>query len=86
MYRSYYKCATPGCNIRKHVERSCNDPKDVITTYKGGKHNHVVPIPNTNNYNIANNNASELILNNEESYLMHEKYDGIAEEGDGVVC
>jgi hypothetical protein len=44
-----------------------------------------VPIPKTNNYNIANNNASELILNNEESYLMHENYDGVAEE-DVVVC
>ncbi|XP_038893277.1 probable WRKY transcription factor 4 [Benincasa hispida] len=32
--RSYYKCTTPGCNVRKHVERASMDPKAVITTYE----------------------------------------------------
>ncbi|EYU27515.1 hypothetical protein ABFS82_13G151100 [Erythranthe guttata] len=40
--RSYYKCTSAGCNVRKHVERACNDLKSVITTYEG-KHNHDVP-------------------------------------------
>ncbi|KAG8366395.1 hypothetical protein BUALT_Bualt17G0075200 [Buddleja alternifolia] len=40
--RSYYKCTSPGCNVRKHVERAATDPKAVITTYEG-KHNHDVP-------------------------------------------
>ncbi|KAJ9554432.1 hypothetical protein OSB04_018477 [Centaurea solstitialis] len=40
--RSYYKCTSQGCNVRKHVERDANDPKGVITTYEG-KHNHDVP-------------------------------------------
>ncbi|KAL6538516.1 WRKY transcription factor [Orobanche gracilis] len=40
--RSYYKCTSPGCNVRKHVERASNDLKSVITTYEG-KHNHDVP-------------------------------------------
>lgn len=40
--RSYYKCTSPGCNVRKHVERACHDLKSVITTYEG-KHNHDVP-------------------------------------------
>ncbi|XP_010535225.1 PREDICTED: probable WRKY transcription factor 10 [Tarenaya hassleriana] len=44
--RSYYKCTTPGCNVRKHVERASQDIKSVITTYEG-KHNHDVPPPRT---------------------------------------
>nr|QWQ79525.1 WRKY transcription factor protein 7 [Zanthoxylum armatum] len=40
--RSYYKCTTPSCNVRKHVERASTDPKAVITTYEG-KHSHDVP-------------------------------------------
>ncbi|KAL8531236.1 hypothetical protein ACS0TY_008023 [Phlomoides rotata] len=40
--RSYYKCTTPGCTVRKHVERASHDPRAVITTYEG-KHNHDVP-------------------------------------------
>ncbi|CAL5094311.1 unnamed protein product [Urochloa decumbens] len=41
--RSYYKCTTPGCPVRKHVERACHDTRAVITTYEG-KHNHDVPV------------------------------------------
>ncbi|KAI4368928.1 hypothetical protein MLD38_017429 [Melastoma candidum] len=40
--RSYYKCTSPGCPVRKHVERACQDLRSVITTYEG-KHNHDVP-------------------------------------------
>ncbi|KAF5959288.1 hypothetical protein HYC85_000497 [Camellia sinensis] len=41
--RSYYKCTSPGCSVRKHVERACRDLKSVITAYEG-KHNHEVPV------------------------------------------
>ncbi|KAK9673473.1 hypothetical protein RND81_12G169500 [Saponaria officinalis] len=40
--RSYYKCTSAGCNVRKHVERASHNLKYVITTYEG-KHNHEVP-------------------------------------------
>ena len=37
--RSYYKCTSQGCNVRKHVERSQHNPKCIVTTYEG-QHNH----------------------------------------------
>nr|WGV38253.1 WRKY [Loropetalum chinense var. rubrum] len=40
--RSYYKCTSAGCLVRKHVERASHNLKSVITTYEG-KHNHEVP-------------------------------------------
>ncbi|XP_074381235.1 WRKY transcription factor SUSIBA2-like [Apium graveolens] len=40
--RSYYKCTSAGCPVRKHVERASNNLKSVITTYEG-KHTHEVP-------------------------------------------
>ncbi|KAH7542783.1 hypothetical protein FEM48_Zijuj02G0111500 [Ziziphus jujuba var. spinosa] len=62
---SYYKCTSPGCPVRKHVERASHDLRAVITTYEG-KHNHDVPaargsgshsvnrpLPNNNNNNAA---------------------------------
>ncbi|PON72785.1 WRKY domain containing protein [Parasponia andersonii] len=45
--RSYYRCTSLKCNVRKHVERASDDPKAFITTYEG-KHNHDMPIRNPN--------------------------------------
>ncbi|CAM8992455.1 unnamed protein product [Rhodiola kirilowii] len=51
--RSYYKCTSVGCSVRKHVERASNDLKSVITSYEG-KHNHEVPAAR----NISHFNSS----------------------------
>ncbi|GMI66280.1 hypothetical protein HRI_000297300 [Hibiscus trionum] len=40
--RSYYRCSTPGCPVKKHVERASHDAKLVITTYEG-RHGHDLP-------------------------------------------
>ncbi|KAL5700815.1 hypothetical protein ACHQM5_026222 [Ranunculus cassubicifolius] len=40
--RSYYRCTNATCGVKKRVERSCDDPSLVVTTYEG-KHTHVSP-------------------------------------------
>ncbi|CAL1385323.1 unnamed protein product [Linum trigynum] len=55
--RSYYKCTSLGCSVRKHVERASHNLKYVITTYEG-KHNHEVPA--ARNSNSLSSNGSSL--------------------------
>ncbi|KAF6146875.1 hypothetical protein GIB67_018528 [Kingdonia uniflora] len=45
--RSYYRCTSINCNVRKHVERTSDDPTAFITTYEG-KHNHDMPSAKNN--------------------------------------
>ncbi|KAI7757540.1 hypothetical protein M8C21_032779 [Ambrosia artemisiifolia] len=56
--RSYYKCTSAGCNVRKHVERSPSDPKSVITTYEG-KHNHDIPVSKHRGY-FSNDSGGQM--------------------------
>ncbi|KAK6157094.1 hypothetical protein DH2020_011342 [Rehmannia glutinosa] len=40
--RSYYRCTSQKCSVKKRIERSYQDPSVVITTYEG-QHNHHSP-------------------------------------------
>lgn len=77
IYRSYYKCTTTGCNVRKHVERASTDPKAVITTYEG-KHNHDVPAGKNSSHNTANSNASQIKPHNTGTNLGNNNQQPIA--------
>ncbi|KAK1435563.1 hypothetical protein QVD17_01329 [Tagetes erecta] len=57
--RSYYKCTSTGCTVRKHVERASHDLKSVITTYEG-KHNHEVPAARNSAHNSATTQAQSV--------------------------
>lgn len=45
-FRSYYRCTTATCNVKKRVERSYSDPSVVVTTYEG-QHIHPSPLLST---------------------------------------
>ena len=38
--RSYYRCTHPGCAVRKHMERSPEDARQIVTVYEG-QHTHL---------------------------------------------
>ncbi|XP_016445312.1 WRKY transcription factor 44 [Nicotiana tabacum] len=64
--RSYYRCTSPKCNMRKFVERTTDDPKAFITTYEG-KHNHSVPNRRPNSEASKTSSKSSTIK--EKSYV-----------------
>ncbi|XP_043712522.1 WRKY transcription factor 44-like [Telopea speciosissima] len=55
--RSYYRCTSLKCNVRKHVERALDDPTAFITKYEG-KHNHDMPV--TRNLNPVGSDPDSL--------------------------
>ncbi|KAK9002370.1 hypothetical protein V6N11_025053 [Hibiscus sabdariffa] len=66
--RSYYKCTSVGCTVRKHVERASHDLKSVITTYEG-KHNHDVPAArNSSHVNSATSNTATAMASSVQAH------------------
>lgn len=56
--RSYYRCTTSMCSVKKRVERSPHDASMVITTYEGNHNHHTLPLARKSSIN-----------NDEYSYL-----------------
>ncbi|KAK8958508.1 putative WRKY transcription factor 28 [Platanthera guangdongensis] len=59
--RSYYRCTTQKCSVKKRVERSYQDPSIVITTYEG-QHTHHYPA------NVRG--SSHLLANQQQQHFM----------------
>ncbi|GKV02391.1 hypothetical protein SLEP1_g14829 [Rubroshorea leprosula] len=58
--RSYYKCTSSGCSVRKHIERASDNIKCVLTTYEG-KHNHEVPAARNSTSTISNTQTNPVL-------------------------
>ncbi|KAL4587812.1 hypothetical protein LXL04_000686 [Taraxacum kok-saghyz] len=76
--RSYYKCTTPTCSVRKHVERASHDSRSVITTYEG-KHNHDVPVARGAGRQSLlsskpDNNVTNMTYNDSKMYHHHSSH------------
>ncbi|XWS58841.1 hypothetical protein CRYUN_Cryun08bG0068400 [Craigia yunnanensis] len=68
--RSYYKCTSPGCPVRKHVERASHNLKCVLTTYDG-KHNHEVPAARSSSHvTSSGSNLPPIIPNNQAALAI----------------
>ncbi|KAK3031991.1 hypothetical protein RJ639_036196 [Escallonia herrerae] len=70
--RSYYRCSSAGCPVKKHVERASHDLKVVITTYEG-KHDHDMPSGRTVTHNSSGANTSISSQNGESRSEPEEK-------------
>ncbi|CAK7349100.1 unnamed protein product [Dovyalis caffra] len=64
--RSYYRCSSPGCPVKKHVERASHDPKLVLTSYEG-QHDHDMPPSRTITHNTTGLNTCTTTIQNGES-------------------
>ncbi|KAK7284563.1 hypothetical protein RJT34_19310 [Clitoria ternatea] len=65
--RSYYRCTSASCNVKKRVERSYADPSVVVTTYEG-QHTHPSPVVGRSGV-CANNNFGSLLMDASGNYM-----------------
>lgn len=74
--RSYYRCSSPGCPVKKHVERASHDPKVVMTTYEG-QHDHDMPAARTVTRNPAGTNGAT-VAQNDEARIKSEEDEAVS--------
>lgn len=69
--RSYYRCSSPGCPVKKHVERASQDAKMVITTYEG-RHEHDLPPTRTVTHNTTGLSVHSAVHNDQSGTKVEE--------------
>lgn len=67
--RSYYRCTSTGCGVKKRVERLSNDQAIVVTTYEG-QHTHPRPITPRGNIGILASDSTPFAATSASCFLV----------------